>query len=92
VESAALWIILRRRTGGIDERRVLDGAARALVAALLMAGAAALFLRLLPDLAALLQVAGAVVIGGAVFWIAATVLGVEQARMLPRLVLRRLRG
>ena len=90
LESATLWIILRRRIGGIDDRRVLDGAARTLVASLIMAAAVAGFLRALPELHVVVQVAGAVGIGGIVFFGAALVLDVEEAEMVPRLVLRRL--
>jgi len=91
LESTALWIILRRRTGGSDERRVLGGAARTLAASLVMATAAGAFLRLF-DLAVVVRALGAMGIGAAAFWIAALVLGVEQARLIPRLVLRRVRG
>ena len=89
LESTTLWIILRRRIGGIDERRVLGGAARTLVASALMAAGAWGYLHLLPDLAVLFRVVGAMGIGAVIFWIAALWLDVEEAEMVPRLVLRR---
>jgi putative peptidoglycan lipid II flippase len=92
IESTALWIILRRRIGGIDERRVIGGAARTLIASLVMAGAAGLFLWALPDLAALFRAVGAMAVGGAVFWGSALLLRVDEATALPRLVLRRVRS
>ncbi len=92
LESTTLWIILRRRIAGIDERRVLGGAARTLIASLVMAALAGGFLLLLPDLPALFRMVGAIGIGGAGFWIAALLLRVEQAALLPRLILRRVRA
>jgi putative peptidoglycan lipid II flippase len=92
LESAVLWGILRRRIGGIEERRVLGSAARTLAASLIMAAAAGGFLRLLPDLHVFFRALGALGIGAVVFGIAALLLDVEEAEMVPRLVLRRLRG
>ncbi|MBN2303268.1 MAG: murein biosynthesis integral membrane protein MurJ [Anaerolineae bacterium] len=92
VESTTLWIILRRRIGGIEERRVLGGAARTLAASGVMALAAGGFLYFLDGLPLLFQVGGAMGIGAVVFWIAAMLLNVEEAEIVPRLVLRRLRG
>jgi putative peptidoglycan lipid II flippase len=92
VESGTLWLILRRRIGGIEDRRLLVSGTRTLLAAGVMAAGIAGFRALLPDLAALPQTVGAVVLGGAIFWAAAMLLRVEQAVTLPRLVLRRVRG
>ncbi len=92
VESATLWAILRRRVGGLEERRVLGGAARTLLASGLMALAAWGYLRLLPDVHVLFRVLGAMGSGAVVFWAVALLLRVEQAVIVPRLVLRRLRG
>jgi putative peptidoglycan lipid II flippase len=92
VESAILWGILRRRIGGIEERRVLGGAARTLAASLIMAAAAGGFLWLLPELHVLFRALGALGIGAVVFGIAALLLDVEEVEMVPRLILRRLRG
>jgi putative peptidoglycan lipid II flippase len=90
IETTTLWIILRRRIGGLDERRVLGGALRTLIAAGVMAAAVALFLIALPDLPALIQVPVIVAVGGAIFWGVAMKLDVEQADQIPRLILRRL--
>ncbi len=90
VESTTLWIILRRRIGGIEERRVLGSAARTLIAALIMAAAAGGFLLALPDLVVLFRALGAMGIGALVFGIAALALDVEEAEMVRR-VLRRVR-
>jgi putative peptidoglycan lipid II flippase len=91
VESAWLWVILRRRVGSLDETRVLGSAARTLIASLIMAAASAGFLWLLPDLPRLIRAPGAIGVGGVVFWIVALLLGVDEARFVPRLILRRAR-
>jgi len=49
------------------------------------------FLRMLPDLPVLFQAAGAMALGAAVFWVAALLLDVDEAELVPRLVLRRVR-
>ncbi len=87
-ESAALWVILRRRIGGWEDRRVLGAAGRTLIASGAMAAAVAGFLALAPDRIALVQVMGAVTLGALVFWAAAMVLRVEEAALLPRLARR----
>ena len=59
---------------------------------MIMAAAAGGFLWLLPDLYLLLRVIGAAGIGAVVFGIAALLLRVDEAVMLPRAVLRRVRS
>jgi putative peptidoglycan lipid II flippase len=88
IESTTLWIILWRRIGGIEGRRVLGGAARTLAAALIMAAAAGGFLLVLPDLFVLFRVLGAMLIGAVVFGIAALLLDIDEAEMVPRLLRR----
>lgn len=90
LESTVLWIILRRQIGGLDERRVLGDAARTLLAAGAMALVAGAFLWALPDLGALVRVAGAVALGTGAFWGVALLLGVDEAEVVPRMVLARL--
>lgn len=92
IESTTLWLILRRRVGGLDERRVLGGAARTLVAAGLMALAVWGLLAVWSDGPALWQGAGGTALGAAVFWGTAWVLRVEQAMTFPRAIWRRVRG
>jgi putative peptidoglycan lipid II flippase len=88
IESTTLWIILRRRTDGIEERRVLGSAARTLIASLIMAAAAGGFLYALPDLVLLFRTLGAIGIGAVVFGIAALALDVEEAELIRRLLRR----
>lgn len=89
VESTTLWVILRRRIGSLGERTVLQGMARTLAAAGLMAAALAGYLRTWPDLARLVQLAGGVGLGVVVFAGAALALRIPEATIVPRMVLRR---
>jgi len=83
-------VTLRGRIGGLDERRVLSGAARTLASAGAMALVAWAFLAALPDLHALVRAVGAAGAGAAAFWSAALLLGVDEAEAVPRMVLARL--
>ncbi len=91
LESSTLWVLLRRRVGGIDERRVLGNAARTLFASLIMALVVHGTLRALSGSPLLLRTLAAMSAGAGVFWGVALVLRVEEARSYPRAVLGRLR-
>jgi len=90
-EGVILWLLLRRRIGGINDRYVLDGAGRALLAALLMGASVALVLTLLNSLPLPLMVAAGAVTGVIVFFGLAFVLGLEEARTVPGMITRRVR-
>lgn len=90
-EGVILWLLLRRRIGGINDRYVLDGAGRALLAALLMGASVALVLTLLNGLPLPLMVAAGAVTGVIVFFSLAFVLGLEEARTVPGMITRRVR-
>ncbi len=92
LEGVALWWLLRRRIGPINDGYVLGGAGRALAAALGMGAVIWLMLGLLAGwnlLAAALITAAA---GGAAFFALALALGLPEARAVPGVVLRRVRG
>ena len=90
VEAATLWVILRRRIGGMDGRRVLALAWRTSLAALGM-GAAIVALRAALTGVHVLLVAGiGVSVGVGIFFGLALLLGLEEARAVPGMVLRRL--
>ena len=91
LESTTLWIILRRRVGGLDERRVLNGAARTVLASGAMVLVAWAFLQVGAGLHVVLQVVGAVGLGAVAFWSAALLLGIDEAEAVPRLALARFR-
>jgi putative peptidoglycan lipid II flippase len=90
VEAGLLWWVLRRRIGSIRDRHVLDGAGRALLAALLMGVVLWGLPQILPFQGILLALAGGV-IGGAVFFGAGLLLGLDEAKAVPLMLLRRFR-
>jgi putative peptidoglycan lipid II flippase len=91
VEALVLWLLLRRRIGGGENRAVLRGGAAALLAALGMGAVMLLIRALLVDQAAWLVLFAALAAGGLAFFGLALLLGVEEARTVPALVLRRVR-
>ncbi|MGQ9851002.1 MAG: murein biosynthesis integral membrane protein MurJ [Aggregatilineaceae bacterium] len=91
VECSALWLILRRRIGALDERRVLGGVARTLLASGVMALAVWVWLAIWPQTPAWWRAVGGTTVGAGVFWAGAWLLGVEQARSLPSALWRRVR-
>ena len=89
IESTILWIMLRRRVG-LPAGDVTSRAGKTLIAALVMAFIVALWRELgrgLPSLPLLLI---GVIVGGASFWIMALVLRLEEAQIVPRMVLGKL--
>lgn len=91
LEGAFLWWILRRRIGSLKDRYVLNGAARALAAALGMGAVVALIVNVLTNVGGLLTAVLGAGVGVGVFFALAFVFGVEEARTIPNLVLARFR-
>ena len=87
LEALLLWWLLRRRLGGLEERAFLRSAPALLLAT---AGLGAV-LWLLQPLPPLWQLVGGGALGLAVFLVLGILLGLEEARALPRLMLARLR-
>lgn len=90
-EGVGLLALIRPRVGGLEGRRMALGVGRAGLASLLMAVA---LWALTPVTEALGQIVGplvAITAGGAMFWVAAWLLGSEEARLFTGAVLRRLR-
>ncbi|NDJ63052.1 MAG: murein biosynthesis integral membrane protein MurJ [Chloroflexi bacterium] len=92
LEGLALWVLLRRRIGGLNDRVVLRGAIPALLAALIMGLAILLIADQLAESGPLLTVAVGGLSGMIVFFGLAILLGVSEARAVPMRVLQRLRG
>lgn len=91
LEGLALWWLLRRRLAGINDAYIVSGAARALIAALVMGGVVALTANVLsnsPDI--LIAVIGGGV-GVVVFFGMALLLKIDEARTIPGVILRRFR-
>jgi putative peptidoglycan lipid II flippase len=89
LEGLALWLLLRRRIGSLKDRYVLAGAGRSLAAALGMGAVIWLVARFTQERSAFL----AAVVGGAgglaAFFGLAFALGIDEARSVPRSLLRR---
>jgi putative peptidoglycan lipid II flippase len=91
LEGAALWLLLRRPIGTVQDAFVLKGAAKALVAALGMGLVVWLATQALGGQSALVTTVVCAAIGMASFFALALVLGIEEARSVPLMVLRRMR-
>lgn len=89
IEALALWWLLRRRIGDLHDRAILDGAGRAALAALGMGATLWVMLGVLGDAGALVTLVGGGLVGGGVFFGLSLLLGVSEARTVPRLLLRR---
>ncbi len=89
LEGLALWLLLRRRIGGINDRQIVNGALRSLLAALGMGAVVWALLQALAGSGALLTTLIGGGLGLAVFFALALVLGIEEARSVPRAFLRR---
>ncbi|MFN8421503.1 MAG: murein biosynthesis integral membrane protein MurJ [Anaerolineae bacterium] len=90
IESAALWLLLRRRTESLHDMEVLQMVGRTLIAALIMAVAVIVVSGLLPE-SYLLRLAVGGIVGVAVFEIAGIVLRIPEARSVPVAILGRFR-
>lgn len=94
--SVAALVALRRRLGGLDGRRVLAVHLKAVVAAVVAAGAGALVVRLLGPVGSTVDAIVMCAVGGAaiagVYVALLLVLRVRELESLARPVLRRVRG
>ncbi len=91
-EGAILWWLLRRRIGDLNDAYVRDGVWRALLAAAGMGIVGWIIVAALNDAGYLLT---ALIGGGtavAVFFAMSLALGIDEARSVPRVLLRRGRG
>ncbi|MCB9453771.1 MAG: polysaccharide biosynthesis C-terminal domain-containing protein [Anaerolineaceae bacterium] len=90
-EALALWWLLRRRIGDLHDRAILNSAGRTALAALGMGAVLAALLNVLNDAGALIMLVGGGAVGAAVFFGLSLFLGVDEARTIPRVLLRRVR-
>ncbi len=91
IESVALWLLMRRRLIGILDREILSAAVRAGLAALIMGVVIYGFAQAARDLPPVLLLSGGTLIGAAVFEGLAAAFGLDEARTIPRALLRRFR-
>lgn len=90
LEAAALWWLLRRRIGDIHDTATLNGAARALLAALGMGAALVGVMSLIGDASPLALIVTGGVVGVIVFLGLSLLVGVPEARSVPLRLLRKL--
>ncbi|MBN1284667.1 MAG: murein biosynthesis integral membrane protein MurJ [Anaerolineae bacterium] len=96
LESAGLWLLLRRRLAacsdfGAQERKVIGGAARVTAAAAAMSAAVYAATVALAGAPAYIVFGAGLAVGCGVFFVAALALGVPEARTAPAILLGRLR-
>lgn len=91
IESAALWLLVRRQIGGSGDIAILQVGLRVLVAALGMGIVVYGVMTLLGSDLPLLTLAISGVIGVATFELLALLLGLAEARRIPAMLLRRVR-
>lgn len=90
IESLILWWIISKRIGGIRDSFILKGTAKALIASLVMGVILWLLPLFVPVTGFTLAIFGAV-IGGIVFFSVCIALGLEEATVVPNMILRRFR-
>ena len=89
LEGAALWLLLRRRIGGLNDASILSGASRSLIAALGMGAVIWAALQATANAGSLVRTLLGVGVGMGVFFGLALALGIDEARSVPRTLLRR---
>lgn len=89
IEAAILWWLLHRRIGGVNSGFVLRGASKALAAAVGMGVLVWGVNTALDDMHLVISTGAAVGVGLISFFGLALLMGIEEARSIPRLLLRR---
>jgi putative peptidoglycan lipid II flippase len=92
LQVVVLLLVARRRLQGIEGRMLVVSLTRTAIASALMAAAVVGFRSLMPGIGSRLVAVGGLATGAATYVVAATLLGSEEMRRLPRLLLRRGRG
>lgn len=90
VEALILWWLMRRRIGGLNDAFILNGTAKTAIAAVVMGIALVLVNNLTVANGFGVAVIGGVV-GGAIFFGVSFLLGLDEARAVPMMLLRRVR-
>ena len=89
LEALALWWLLRRRIGSINDKSVLMGAGKALIAALGMGVVLWLVESALSAQGALVTLIAGGLVGGVIFFGLSLLLRLEEATAIPTMLLRR---
>ena len=90
VEAVILWLVLRRRLGSMKERSLFLAIGRVVVATLVMSVVFVGVTTVL-DVQQFIEALIALAVGGLVFFGVAIVLQVEEATVIPRTILKRVR-
>lgn len=89
IESAALWLLLRYRLKGIQDRQIFGSAMRGILASLAMGAVLLGITSLLRTVAAPILFFGGTILGAAVFETVALALRLPEARAVPEVFLSR---
>jgi putative peptidoglycan lipid II flippase len=89
LECGLLLVLMRKRLTGLGLRHARRGLVATLAAALLMALALIAWIWITSGRSVVVVGLGGVAVGAALYWTAALLLGVPEARMLPSLLFKR---
>ena len=89
IEMTLLIVVIRRRLGGLDDRRLALSALKTTVAAVTMGLVVWEFLGVAANTGVVIRTLGGIAIGAGVFFVAAWLLRVEELRLLAGLLSRR---
>lgn len=90
VESLILWWLISRSIGGINDRYIINGSIKTIIAACVMGIVLYILPMLIPVQGFLLAIIGGGV-GLVVFSAMSLILGIEEATIVPRIILRKIR-
>lgn len=88
LEALALWLLMRRRLGGLEGRHLAAGIGQAGAAALVMAAVVWVWMAFSGDLPRWLIAAGGIALGSAIYALSTLVLGVNEAQAAVRMATR----
>ncbi|GAB5493343.1 MAG: murein biosynthesis integral membrane protein MurJ [Phototrophicaceae bacterium] len=88
IEALILWWIMSRRVGGIRDTFIITGSSKAIIASLVMGIILWVLPMFVPVTGFVLAIIGAIV-GGIVFFSVSIALGLEEAKAVPMMILRR---
>ncbi|NDJ84760.1 MAG: murein biosynthesis integral membrane protein MurJ [Chloroflexi bacterium] len=91
LESAILWVILRRRIPAMDTRPIIRTLVRTALAGAGMVGIVLLWLLVADTWLVLFQLVGGILVGAIAFWGLALAMRIEAAQSVPRQILSRFR-
>ena len=90
IEMLLLIVVIRKRLGGLDDRRVARSALKTTMAAVLMGLAVWFFLAVTASASVIVRTFGGMIVGGGVFFVVAWLLRSEELRGVLGMIMRRL--